>query len=203
MVTSGFRTDCRQPSDERGLLKFDISSLPKGYRVKSAKLHLYVLGVFMWDGKKWAPLASLARTIQVHRITTNWTGWSLTYWSYATFPDKLWNTPGGDFEPATDAVKTEVPRAWNVWTVTRDVEAWYSGESPNYGWLLKDANEGDPTGYRVEYNNWFYVIAVEYSPKLEVTLTAGLSLPKTYLAFAIALPTALAILALKITRKKL
>lgn len=202
VVTSGFRTDGGQPSDERGLLKFDISSLPKGYRVKLAKLYLYVLGVFMWDGERWAPIPSLARTIQVHKVTTDWIGWSLTDWSYAAFPDKLWNTPGGDFKPATDAVKSEVPRTWNVWTVTRDVKAWYSGESPNYGWLLKDANEGDPTGYRVEYNNWFYVIGVDYSPKLEVTLTAGSSLPKAYLALAIATPTAVAILAIKIARKK-
>jgi hypothetical protein len=169
-VTSGFKTDGSQPSDERGLLKFDISSLPKGFKVKSAKLYLYVIGVYMWNGKEWIPKSALARTIQVHRIITDWVGWSFTYWNYASFPLKLWNTPGGDFLPATDSVNFEVSGAWNVWIVTKDVEAWYNGESPNYGWLIKDLNEGDPIGYRVEYNNWFYVFGVEYSPKLEVIL---------------------------------
>jgi len=174
-VTSGFKTDDSQPSDERGLLKFDISSLPKGFKVKSAKLYLYVIGVYMWNGKEWVSKPALSRTIQVHRIITDWVGWSFTYWSYASFPSKLWNTPGGDFLPATASVNFEVSGTWNVWIVTKDVEAWYNGESPNYGWLIKDLNEGDSIGYRVEYNNWFYVFGVEYSPKLEVALIMKLN----------------------------
>ncbi|MBS7655898.1 DNRLRE domain-containing protein [Candidatus Bathyarchaeota archaeon] len=170
-VTSGFKTDCSQPSDERGLLKFDISNLPKGFKVKLAKLHLYVIGVYVWNGVEWLPKLSLARTIQVHRIITDWVGWSFTYWDYAIFPSKLWSKSGGDFLPATASVNFEILEAWNTWIVTSDVEAWYKGESLNYGWLIKDLNEGDPVGYRVEYNNWFYVFGVEYSPKLEVTLT--------------------------------
>jgi len=174
-ITSGFKTDESQPSDERGLLKFDISSLPKGFKVKSAKLHLYVIGVYVWNGKEWIPKLALSRTIQVHRITTDWVGWSFTYWNYATFPLKFWNTPGGDFLSASASVNFEITETWNTWIVTKDVEAWYNGESPNYGWLIKDLNEGDPIGYRVEYNNWFYVFGVEYSPKLEITLAVELS----------------------------
>lgn len=174
-VTSGFKTDCSQPSDERGLLKFDISNLPKGFKIKLAKLHLYVIGVYVWSGVEWIPKLSLARTIQVHRVMTDWVGWSFTYWDYAAFPLKLWNNPGGDFLPATSSVNFEILGAWNTWIVTSDVEAWYKNESPNYGWLIKDLNEGDPVGYRVEYNNWFYVFGVEYSPKLEVTLTIELN----------------------------
>ncbi len=169
-ITSGFKTDGSQPSDERGLLKFDISSLPKGFKVKSAKLHLYVIGVYVWNGEDWIPKLALTRTIQVHRIITDWVGWSFTYWNYATFPSKLWDAPGGDFLPASALVNFEIVGTWNTWIVTKDVEAWYNGESPNYGWLIKDLNEGDPVGYRVEYNNWFYVFGVEYSPKLEITL---------------------------------
>jgi hypothetical protein len=170
VVTSGYRADGRYPSDERGLLKFDISSLPKGHHVKTAILSLYVIGVYTWDGSSWKPQNSLFRTIELHAITADWLGWSFTYWTYATFPNRRWKTPGGDFAPLTDSVNSERPWMWNNWTVTKDVRAWYDGEEPNYGWLLKDAEEGDKTGCRVEYMNWFYVYDASYSPKLGVTL---------------------------------
>jgi len=203
-VASGFKSDGTLPSDERGLIKFDISSLPSGYRVKSARLYLYVLGVYVWSEGEWTPTTSLKRIIQVHRVTTSWKGWSFTYWSYATFPSKLWNTPGGDFTPPTAFVESEIPRTWNSWTVTTDVKAWYSGEAENYGWIVKDANEGDETGYKVEYNNWFYVIGIEYSPKLEVTLTVKYTTPDTqkiFIAIVLTLSFA-ALLAFKIERMR-
>lgn len=171
-VTSGYRTDQKYPSDERGLLKFDLASLPKGYHVKTAMLSLYVIGVYTWDGSYWKPEKELSRTIELHAITTDWMGWSFTYWTYATFPNERWKVAGGDFASRTDSVTTELPGTWNNWTVTRDVEAWYNGENPNYGWLLKDTEEGDRIGCRVEYMNWFYVYDISYSPKLEVTLEA-------------------------------
>jgi hypothetical protein len=173
VVTSGYRTDQKYPSDERALLKFDLVNLPKGYHVRIATLSLYVIGVYTWDGSYWKPQKDFRRTIELHAITTDWMGWSFTYWTYATFPRERWKTAGGDFAPLTDSVNRETPGTWNNWTVTKDVEAWYSGEKPNYGWLLKDAEEGDKVGCRVEYMNWFYVYDISYSPKLEVTLESG------------------------------
>jgi hypothetical protein len=172
IVSSGFRIDGRQPSDERGLLKFDLSKIPKGWRVKEAHLELYVIGTYIWDEEKgeWRPTPSLTRLIYVNRINRDWMGWSFTYWSYSTFPESLWNAPGGDFNPSNVKVCFEHPGSWNVWVVTEDLRAWYELGEPNYGWLLKDAGEGSRIGYRVEYMNWFYVEDVRYSPKLVVQL---------------------------------
>lgn len=172
VVTSGYRVDGRQPSDERGLLKFDLSKIPKGWRVKEAQLELYVIGTYRWDEIKgeWDPGPSLTRSIYANRINKDWMGWSFTYWSYSTFPTSLWDNPGGDFTPSNAKVSFEYPGSWNVWIVTDDVRAWYERGEPNYGWLLKDENEGSRIGYRVEYMNWFYVWDVKYSPKLVVHL---------------------------------
>ncbi len=173
VVTSGYRTDQRHPTDERGLLEFDLSSLPEGYHLKEATLSLYVVAVYVWDTSYWKPVNELTRTIELHAITTDWMGWSFTYWTYATYPDEEWKTPGGDFAAVTDSVTVEKTSTWNSWTVTGDVRAWYEGAKPNYGWLLKDAEEQDKVGHRVEYMNWFYYDDVSYSPRLEVILEKG------------------------------
>ena len=171
VVTSGYKEDLTQPSDERALLKFDLTPLPKGKIVTRATLNLYCIGTYRWSGEEWVMLPSLSRIITVHRLTSDWMGWSFTYWDYATYPHNPWENPGGDFAPATDSVSYEIPHQWNQWTVTKDVKAWYKGESENYGWLLKDANEGNPEGVRVEYMNWFYNLGVEYSPRLDIELS--------------------------------
>jgi len=131
VVTSGYRTDQIHPSDERGLLKFDLSTVPKDYHVKSATLSLYVIEVYMWDGASWQPVSALSRTIELHAITTDWLGWSFTYWTYATYPKHLWGAAGGDFAPKTASVSEEVAGTWNSWAVTGDVGAGYEGKKPN------------------------------------------------------------------------
>ncbi|MGC8850438.1 MAG: DNRLRE domain-containing protein [Candidatus Bathyarchaeia archaeon] len=172
VISSGPGSHGRQPSDERGLLKFDLSEIPKDWRVKEARLELYVIGTYVWNPKmmEWQPIPSLSRLIYVNRLIKDWKGWSFTYWSYSTYPDSLWDNPGGDFNPSDAKVSFEHPGSWNVWIVTEDLRAWHELEEPNYGWLLKDAEEGSRIGCRVEYMNWFYELDVKYSPKLVVHL---------------------------------
>jgi hypothetical protein len=173
IVTSGYKRDISQPSDQRALIKFDLSILPQGMYVKSAKLHLYVLNVFEWNESRWLPLTVIHRTIGVYRVTTFWIGnIDFTSWKYATYPSETWKTPGGDFKGPTDTVKIEIKDTWNEWDVTDDVKLWYDGKYENYGWILKDLNEGDIKGYSVwfpSYKLW-YLIDQNYSPKLVVTL---------------------------------
>jgi len=203
VVTSGHRIDTKYPTDERGLLKFDLSSLPEGYRVKEAVLSLYVIGVYTWDGSAWIPETELFRTIELRAITTDWLGWSFTYWTYATFPHKPWKNPGGDFAPPTDVVRRETPGTWNSWKVTTDVRAWYDGKKPNYGWLLKDASEGDKVGCRVEYMNWFYVYDISLSPKLEVRLEQETATQVSYPEWFAASMVAVSVAAIVAFRRKL
>ncbi len=173
MVTSGYKMDLSPPSDQRALLEFDLSSLPKGKYIESASLHLYVLRVFVWNGAEWTPFTSINRTIGVYRVTTIWIGnIDITTWKYAIYPNVTWKTPGGDFEGPTDTVEVERKDTWNDWDVTKDVKSWYNGKCENYGWILKDLNEGD-NGYSVWYPSYrlWYLIDEEYSPKLVITIT--------------------------------
>ena len=189
VITSGYNTNLTQPSDERALLKFDLSALPKGKIVSYATLNLYCIGTYRWSGSEWNMLPSLSRTITVHRITADWLGWSFTYWDYATYPHNPWVEPGGDFVAATDNVNFEVPYQWNRWVVTKDVKRWYEGGEENYGWLLKDSNEGNTEGVKVEYMNWFYSFGVEDSPKLIIELSDSSSPLPSVLSFSLPIYT--------------
>jgi len=185
IVASGYKSDLTPPSDHRALLKFDLSTLPEGKYVDSAVLHLYVVNVYEWDGFEWMPLTSIHRTIGVYRVTTDWEGnLGLSSWMYATYPNGPWDSPGGDFEGPTDTVKYEEKDTWNEWDVTKDVSAWYTGEHDNYGWLLKDSNEGDEKGYSVWYSSYklWYLRDERYSPKLVITLTDTPSYQYHYIA---------------------
>ncbi len=175
VIASGNRTDRQFPSDERGLLKFDLSKLPKGWIVKEAHLQLYAIDTYIWNQSEWLSIPSSARTIQLHRITSNWTGWGFTYWTHSNYYKTYWDTPGGDYEESVVKVSYEYAKSWNTWIVTNDIIAWYENGEPNYGWLLKDFNEGSTIGYRVEYMNWFYIHGIEYSPKLTVHLMQNAS----------------------------
>ena len=93
-----------------------------------------------------------------------------TYWDYATYPHSPWKTPGGDYAPATASIGFEIPFQWNEWVVTEDVKKWHNSEVDNFGWLLKDANEGSSEGLKVEYMNWFYSFGVEDAPKLIIEM---------------------------------
>ncbi|MEM4245676.1 MAG: hypothetical protein QW390_00085, partial [Candidatus Bathyarchaeia archaeon] len=53
VITSGYKEDLTQPSDERALLKFDLSGLPKGKIVDRATLNLYCSGTYRWSGAEW------------------------------------------------------------------------------------------------------------------------------------------------------
>ncbi len=115
---------------EHSLLRFDLSSVPAGSTLASAKLRLYVT------------MAKSHVTVNLHRLTGSWqegTGHNSTGadWSHTDDPS-AWTNPGGDF--ATQVLSSVVPDTKNVYVetdVTALVQAWVDGDLTNDGFLLE------------------------------------------------------------------
>ncbi len=127
----------------RGLVKFDLSSIPLGSTVNTASLKLY------YSGSGGAPTG---RTFTVYKITKDWVENEATWNSYQT--GSPWGTPGGDYS-TEGASSTTVPSSvglWMTWNATSIVKAWIEDGQPNYGFLIKDLNEVYPPSYGVNFD---------------------------------------------------
>jgi hypothetical protein len=132
----------------RVLVRFDLSSIPAGSTVNSASLQLCYYSYLGSD--------PVNRLYVVYRVTTNWvegdgTGIGTTGANWNK-PDKsalpTWTTPGGDFTTSGASPPTPVP-AWIsivgqyvTWDVTAIVKAWIESGQSNYGFLVRDPNDG-------------------------------------------------------------
>lgn len=116
----------------RSLLKFNLSSIPKGASISSA-----TIGLNTAEGKEpknWT-------AVNLYRVTKSWT--SSVNWVEAggTGPAKDWTTPGGDYAESvasvTSASRGSGPGPWTFSdpALTLLVQNWLSGATPNYGVL--------------------------------------------------------------------
>lgn len=161
----------------RGLVAFDLSSIPAGSTVNAVTLTLY---------QDRAPDA-IARVITVHRLTADWgegtsdaggigsgggggAGALATQndatWLYRFFnaasptSSAVWSNAGaeGDYVAAASASATipgsqgtPIPYTWSGAGMIADVQAWIDDSSSNFGWLAKGIeNQGGGTVRRFE-----------------------------------------------------
>jgi hypothetical protein len=118
------------------LLRFDLSSIPKGQRISRAELIVPV-------GNGWG--ADLR--FYLWRVSAEW-GRGVS-WQYRTTRPKTneWAKAGGRAPGVDRALRpsavTAVPR-WGdcLVNVTEDVELWYSGLAPAWGWLFTVEDPG-------------------------------------------------------------
>ncbi len=168
------RTRPRASSIQRGLIRFDVSSIPASATVVDAQLNLNV--------DRAAP-GSGAQPLNLHRATASWGegesnagggGGDLSQtndasWRYRFYPTVLWTTPGGDFVSAPSASLSvlDSDRALTISSsgLIGDVALWVSQPSLNFGWLLK-GNEVS-TGTSRAY--WGKGIGAPLAPSLSVT----------------------------------
>jgi hypothetical protein len=160
---------------KRGLIEFNIPAfIPAGATITGASLSL-VLG-------QVAGQDSTPRTIGLFDVTSNWAGGTNgttgfpgpgfggtgqgfapnsgdATWNFSQYNTTPWNTPGGDFsstESAAAVVGQDLNTAY-VWGSTTqmvaDVQGWLDGDLPNFGWLLKNDSEGNPTTFRAFYTS--------------------------------------------------
>lgn len=163
---------------DRGLISFDISSIPPGAIITAATLKLYCVNED----------STTDFNVSVYRVLRAWgegtgdnagkvadTGESS--WNDAEHDISAWGTAGcantttDRAAVATDSIAITSPAAWYNWNVLADVLAWHGGAA-NEGLCVINDSEGSANS-RKNFRSKDYLIA--YRPILEVVF----SLPPT------------------------
>ena len=126
-------------SRARSLVIFDLSSIPAGSTIVSAKLVMTKTG-----GSN-----TTATNIGVHRITNQWTentgsctGKSApANWNQRRTSTN-WTTAGGDFNATAESTIAVAANAAYTWDVKNLVQGWVNGTYSNFGLMLKRTTEG-------------------------------------------------------------
>jgi hypothetical protein len=191
-----------QSRPKRGLIEFDIPAfIPAGATITSASLSL-VLG-------QVAGSDATPRTIDLFDVTTGWAGGTNgttghagpgfggtgqgfapnvgdATWNFSQYNTTPWNTPGGDFssiESAATVVSQDLntPYVWgSTAQMVADVQGWLDGAAPNFGWLLKNDSEDDPTTFRAFYTSEGALEqdVPQFAPVLTVDFSARAPVPE-------------------------
>jgi Tfp pilus assembly protein PilX len=116
--------------ERRALFGIDVSTVPAGARVLSARLGLYAEKADVNPGAQ----------LSVHALTRAWSERHATWTAYdvlLVLPEP-WTTPGGDYvaEPVSVVVPDQT-KTWTWFDLTLLVQDWLAGRAPNHGVLLK------------------------------------------------------------------
>jgi hypothetical protein len=151
----------------RALLSFDLASIPASAQLASATLAL------------WQPTnLGFSATVNAHRLTRSWaegtgkgdcTGDGAT-WTQAQ-PGGSWTSPGGDFAatPAASFASQPSQIGWQTFDLTALAQQWVSGQVPNYGVLLKFANESLLANHSLYYYSDDWTVAPTIRPRLTIS----------------------------------
>jgi hypothetical protein len=150
-------------------IQFDLSAIPQHARVVSAEMSLYQM---------YAPASS--QTLDVHMVTSAWNestiGWMVQ--------------PSIDLSTVLATVQAPPTNdVWVSWNVTEAVQAWLSGQSPNYGLTIRIHTEA--YGVADEAFGFFsrQYLNSEFRPKLQVLCTSQSPFNYMYPASVVGLPS--------------
>ena len=123
----------------RGLIQFDLSSLPSGAVVQSATLRLTVTK---------APQFPVNSNFALHRLAQPWDDLEST-WMLRLDPGENWAAPGGqegtDFSAtASGSVLVSGVGGYTFEStpeLVADVNAWLTNSAENHGWMVKTEDE--------------------------------------------------------------
>ncbi len=132
MIVSGF-ADMGSFAIQRGLLKFDLSSISADTVLTSAVVSLYSTDAASVKGN--------TGFYGLYPLTRDWTDTQVT-WNVAR-TGTSWTAAGGDFAAAADATspKQAVAGVWYSFDVTARVQGWLAAPSANLGWVVRCTNE--------------------------------------------------------------
>jgi hypothetical protein len=171
------RTNENSNSLRRGLVEFDLDSLPSGAVINNASLTLNV------------SLNQPGSAVGLHRVTTEWKQGASdangaegrgtaaqdrdATWVHSVFSTALWQSPGGDFiaaESASETIDGLGAVTWSGTKLTSDVNSWQLDPSSNFGWLLKGDESSLQTAHRFDSRE-------NADPKLHPKLTIDFTVP--------------------------
>jgi hypothetical protein len=151
-----FHVGANASSVRRGLVSFDVSSIPASAQVVSATVSLYETITLRGSG-----------VVGVHRVTTPWAeggGQNTCVGEGATWTQtgtgSSWLTPGADFVSADESSVAKAAGdqpGWDRFDVTSTVQGWVDGAFQNDGLLLKlDDESASPCTTVTNCNYWPY-----------------------------------------------
>lgn len=128
----------------RGLIRFNLASIPAGSTIETATLTMTV-----------SRAISGALDMSVHTVNNSWgegasdapgqegTGTAAengdATWLHRFYPTQLWQQPGGDYRStpsATTAVAGNGTYVWSSADLTADVQRWLDVPAINHGWAI-------------------------------------------------------------------
>jgi FtsP/CotA-like multicopper oxidase with cupredoxin domain len=142
----------------RGVMAFNISTIPPGSVITSVTLTLYM-----------SRTRDTADNVPLHRLLANWgeaasnatqeEGRGIqaqpgdATWYHRFYPTSLWASVGGDFVPtasATMSVNKEGFYSWSAASLVADVQLWVNNPATNFGWLIKGDETTSKTAKRFD-----------------------------------------------------
>jgi hypothetical protein len=136
---------------ERIYIRFDLSKITKNRIIMQATLSLWQF---------YAPDSN--QTYDAHRVLANWNE-TTQNWN---------NQPSWSTTKTSEAVAPNRREVAVEWDITSDVKAWYSHQAPNYGTMIKAANEEHAIDASSGFWSREYPVGSheEWKPKLTIVL---------------------------------
>jgi hypothetical protein len=151
---------------ERVYIRFDLADLAKNHVILQATLRLW---------QYYAPKSD--QTYEAHRVLSKWSEATLSWTDQPSWAPK-------ETSETVAPPQTEVAVEWDI---TSDVKAWYTGEAPNYGTMIKvakeeQASEASSGFWSREYpvgphEQWRprLVVAIQGEPTMVYTVTVSVT----------------------------
>jgi hypothetical protein len=151
---------------ERIYIRFNLNELPKQHVILHAALILWQF---------YAPKTN--QTYETHRVLGDW---NETTQNWNTQPSWSTDKTSEAIAPATEGVAVQ-------WDITKDVQASYGGQAPNYGTMIKVAKEEHAKDASSGFWSREYPVDSheEWKPRLVVTLD-----PLPSVAYSVTISTA-------------
>jgi hypothetical protein len=155
----------------RGLIAFDLSSIPTNATITGASLRMRLLG-----GGAEVSLHKASRAWGEGASNAGDPGGDGTQaapndatWLHAFYNTSFWTTPGGDFSPTPSATVDIFISGSYVWTgapLRADLQDWVSNPGNNFGWVVRSdentAGEVQRFYSREQLNNNRPLLTVTY-----------------------------------------
>ncbi len=146
------------PGVRRGLIQFDLGTIPPGSTITSAVLRLKAVKV---------PPDGVNSTFDLYRVTADWGEGNNAAsqnggpavageanWNARILGTANWSEPGGLGEAAgTASASTAIdgtagPFAWTSAGLLDDVRFWFTNSTQNFGWMIRSSAEETPRSVR-------------------------------------------------------